>query len=70
MEETIKEAHHAQEKGVEIFVIAVGKNYNQAEAEMIASLHHSKHLITVESYSHLESAVNKLAEQLNICPRK
>ena len=64
---TINEARSAQEEGVEIYVIAVGRKVNMAEARSISSLPSKNYFITVDSYDELSTLVPKLTDKLTNC---
>ena len=64
---TIDEARSAQEEGVEIYVIAVGRKVNMAEARSISSLPSKNYFITVDSYDELSTLVPKLTDKLTNC---
>jgi hypothetical protein len=64
-EQTAAEAAKAKEMGVEIFVVAVGKDITKEELELVASSPTENHVIRVNSYADLPGIASKLVELIN-----
>lgn len=66
LEETIAAARTARAAGIEIIVVAVGKEVNDFEISQIASRPTSGHKITLSDYSEIAELKNKFYSL--ICP--
>ena len=63
---TALESQKARElSGIELFVVAIGKEVSDSEAKAIASLPHDHHILTASSYEDLPRLVKSLKDRID-----